>query len=375
MKKILISLLFFTTQTTLWAQLQYEENASLMRVNSNEEITGTNYTADSIENRIARPYINNINNKETLVRQMKSGIFIVGTGDSLYALNAFAGGKTGGTWYANMVNKYQQQMGNGIHVYNMIIPLASEFYTPQKAEEWTNSQRDVINNIYTHLNNEVTAVDVYTPLAEHANEKIYNRTDHHWAALGAYYAAQRFAKLAKVPFRTLDNYDKKVVKGYVGSMYHFTKDISVKNARDSFEYYIPRNVEFNTTYTYFKRGKNKQIIGEKDPQEGDFFIAYPDSSFGAYCTFMGGDEKMVKVKTSTTNGRRLMLIKDSFGNAIPSFLFHSFEEIYVVDFRYFTRNIVKYAHENNITDLLIINNVSHAYAPSTSTKLEKLLNN
>ena len=69
-----------------------------------------------------------------------------------------------------------------------------------------------------------------------------------------------------------------------------------------------------------------------------------------------------------------MLIKDSFGNALPAFLFYSFEEIHVVDFRYFNQNIQKYVSDNNITDILFEQNIFNAYSPSIYKRLEKFLN-
>jgi hypothetical protein len=88
---------------------------------------------------------------------------------------------------------------------------------------------------------------------------------------------------------------------------------------------------------------------------------------------MGGDSKITQVRTSTDNGRRMLLIKDSFGNAIPGYLFFSFEEIHVIDARYFTRNIVQYVKENGITDLVFGNNVSFASAGSTLSAYNRFL--
>ena len=67
---------------------------------------------------------------------------------------------------------------------------------------------------------------------------------------------------------------------------------------------------------------------------------------------MGGDEQIVKVKTNVKNGKRLMIVKDSYGNAIPGYLFNSYEEIYVADMRYFNPNLVDFVQQNNVTDLL-----------------------
>ena len=102
-------------------------------------------------------------------------------------------------------------------------------------------------------------------------------------------------------------------------------------------------------------------------------MSYPDGSTGAYCTFMGGDAKITKVVTPVRNGRKIMIMKDSFGNAIPGYLFYSFEEVHVIDFRYFKKNLKRYVADNGITDVVFANNIGHAYVSSTHRAYEKLL--
>ncbi|MBO7545201.1 MAG: hypothetical protein J6T19_00630, partial [Paludibacteraceae bacterium] len=101
---------------------------------------------------------------------------------------------------------------------------------------------------------------------------------------------------------------------------------------------------------------------EYRPRQGEFFRHFKDGSGRAYCTFMGGDTKITKVETSTRNGRKVLILKDSFGNAIPGYLFGSFQEVHVIDGRYFTKNMVDYVSENGITDIVFANNVFKAYA-------------
>ena len=95
-----------------------------------------------------------------------------------------------------------------------------------------------------------------------------------------------------------------------------------------------------------------------DEISGDFFIYA--KGVATYCTFMGGDNKLTRIETKTDNGRRLAILKDSYGNALPPYLFNSFEQIHVIDCRYFPLNIVDYLHENGITDVLFANNMTHA---------------
>lgn len=316
-------------------------------------------------NYIAEEYKNLLTPNERF-RRAGRGILLIGGGKELRAASPFGGSIAMGEAYANAVNEYKKRFGHDVNVYCMIIPTALEYYCPDNAKQYTHSEYQAINNLYKSLSDSVKAVDVYTPLGRHASEDIYLRTDHHWSALGAYYAAREFAHVAGVPFRGLENYDSVVVRNFVGTMYKFSRDISVKRAPEDFVYYVPRDVEYTTTYIGYATNRKRKPVAERAPQQGDFFRFFPDGSPAAYSTFIGGDANTTKVVTSTKNGRRLLLLKDSFGNAIPGYLFHSFEEINIVDYRYFLRNIVTFVNENKVTDILFANNNAHAHSNATS---------
>lgn len=179
------------------------------------------------ENRELAEYKNKVT-AEANSKFSHAGIMVIGTGKNVRALMAYGGGPKMGTPYAEIANEYQKKLGNDVQVYCMVIPTAIEFYCPDKARKSTKSQRLTINNIYGHLSPQVKAVDIYTTLGEHASEPIYLRTDHHWSPLGAFYAVKAFAKVAGVPFKDLDSYEQHVIHNFVGSMYGFSKDISIR---------------------------------------------------------------------------------------------------------------------------------------------------
>lgn len=315
-------------------------------------------------------YENKITANEN-AKMANHGIIIVGSGPNVRALMAY-GGRNGGEAYAKALNEYKEALP-GVTIYSMVVPLASEYYTPDKARSATKPQLPTIQNINRHLAAGVRPVNVYSALAAHVDEPIYLRTDHHWAPLGAFYAAQALARTAGVPFRGLDAYTRKVVHGYVGTMYGYSKDISVKKAPEDFVYYEPNAVTYTTTYNNYTVSKDYRVTGEGKAYQGPFFYKHKDGSSGAYSTFMGSDYKLTKVQTGTKNGRRVLIIKDSYGNALPGYLFYSFEEVHVVDFRYFTRNIRKYVRDNKITDLVFCTNIFNAYSPSTYRKVTRFL--
>lgn len=313
------------------------------------------------------------NTMEENAKIANAGIIVIGKDQNVRALMAYGGEATGCTGYAEVANYYKQTFPQA-NVYCMVIPTSIAYYCPEKVKKHTKPQLPTIRNVIAHLDPEVKPVNVYFTLKRHKDEDIYLRTDHHWSPLGGYYAAQTFAKVAGVPFKDLKHYEQHVVHGYVGSMYGYSKDISVKNAPEDFVYYIPKDVEYNTTYIVYTINKNYQVTGESKPAQGPFFYKYKDGNGGAYCTMMGGDTKITQVRTSTQNGRRLMILKDSFGNMLPGYLFYSFEEIHVIDGRYFTKDMVSYVNENKITDILFANNIFSAYSNSTCNKYRKFIN-
>ncbi len=355
-----------------------EENVTFHAAEASPESTETMPDPEFVEETIApevpaQPY--NYENHVTADENAKianAGIIIVGSGDNVRALMAYGGSAKGGTGYARAANLYKDTFPS-VNVYCMVIPTAVEFYCPEKVKSRTRPQRPTIENIFRHLSPDVKPVDIYATLGEHADEDIFLRTDHHWAPLGAFYAAQKFAEVAGVPFHPLSDYDRKVVHRFVGNMYGYSQDIAVKNAPEDFVYYVPRDVTYSTTYIDYTIDENYRVIGMGRPHKGIFFHHFKDGSGAAYCTFMGSDTRITRVKTSTHNGRRVLILKDSFGNALPGYLFYSFEEVHVIDSRYFTKNMVEYVKENQITDILFANNIFKAYSSGTYAKYIRYL--
>ena len=308
-----------------------------------------------------------------LVKIAHAGIMVLGSGDNVRALMAYGGGPKAGGDYSDAANRYKRRLGAGVNVYCMAIPIASAYYCPPKLRDHSKDQNATIRNVYSLLDPDVQAVNVYSVLGKHVDEPIYLRTDHHWAPLGAYYAAEHFAEVAGVPFRTLsEGYRSDTVHRFVGSMYGYSKDISVKRAPEDFIFYQPTGVTYETTYVDYKTDKNFNVISETKPYKGKYFFTFKDGSGAAYCTFMGSDQRLTVVKTSTPGNRRLLILKDSFGNALPGYMFYSFSEVHVIDFRYNNKNIADYVRRNGITDVLFAFNMFNVCG-TAGPRLKKFL--
>ena len=270
--------------------------------------------------------------------------------DHKRAVCVYGGSFSVGQDYAETLNAYQQDLGSDVQVYSLVAPTAVSYYLPEEYANYTASETENIDNINSYLNG-VKPVDVYNALKPHTAEAIYARTDHHWLPLGAYYAAEAFAKVADVPFASLSDYDTATKKDYVGSMYTYTESAVLLDNPEEFTYYIPKN-KYKTTY---------YSTSFTDPTEGNLLMnldGYDNSMY--YLVFMGGDDKITHVETDCKNGRTLVIFKDSYGNALVPCLTSSFENIYVCDMRYFELNAIDFCKQVGCTDLLFAMNTFSA---------------
>ncbi len=269
---------------------------------------------------------------------MSNGLLVVKQNGHWKCLSLFGGGDD--TNYVNALTTLHEKLGESVKIYSMPAPLASQFYTPANAASYSADQSSRFDEIAADLGSGITSINICPVLAKHTEEDIYLRTDHHWAPLGAYYAARTFAEAAGVDFADLSTYEEKVNSGYVGTMYAYSQDTRILNDPEDFVYYIPSNTY--QTY-YYDSSFNYQY-------ESDLILDMPVES--SYLMFMGGDDKIVKIKTDVQNGRKLLVMKDSYGNAEIPFYTGSFEEIYVTDMRYFNCNLVNFIQDRGVTDVL-----------------------
>lgn len=263
------------------------------------------------------------------------------------AVQLFKFNKESCEYYAQVLNKYSEKLGSGVKIYSMIPPTASEFLKLKKYKGITDSQNDALGFLESKLNNNISSVNVYDVLSKHKDEYIYFKTDHHWTGLGAYYAYASFMEQkGEIPI-SLDQYETIDLGDFLGSSYTKTLDKSLEKNPDKVTAYKPF-----TPYEYLMvhEGKEKKtdIIDMK--YAGDI-----NKKYNAFLS--GGGAIWSVVKTDVKNGRKLMVVKDSFGNALVPFLLPHYEEIYVVDSRFYSisftgKNIVQFVEDNGINEVL-----------------------
>lgn len=277
--------------------------------------------------------------------------------DSGYTI--FGGSDRMGQWYAQVLNTYQNVLGDHIKLYNIVVPTSIEFNLPDRFQSVTVPQKPKLENIAASLNPSITWVDVYEALSQHKNEYLYYRTDHHWSTLGAYYAYVEFAKAAGFEPVPLEKMEKRTLNNFLGTLYSQTQNSKMAANPDYVDYYI-----MPTAYKCYQYRKGSPDTAVRIPLYGEYARSY-----NSYSVFMHGDFPVTVIDTELANGRRIAVVKESFGNAFIPFLVNHYETVVVVDQRYLEKSFYDVLNDFNINELLFINNISAAH---TAVRIQEL---
>ena len=121
------------------------------------------------------------------------------------------------------------------------------------------------------------------------------------------------------------------------------------------------NIPGNRTCTLLENGKS-------EPEEVPMIATFAEGS-NSYSAFIWGNNPYMHIKTTLKTGRKLCIIKDSYGCAFAPFTTANFDEVYIVDPAYYNGNVIDYIKKNKYTDVLIINSIM---TPSTAIRTDEL---
>lgn len=269
------------------------------------------------------------------------------------AFEMFRGSPAIGAKYAEVLNSYQQLQIPQLQIYSLLIPLALEFEITEKYKHMQSPNRPAIEKIYEALDPSIKKVWAIDEIRQHRNEYIYFNTDHHWTSLGAYYAYRAFCSTANLNPVSLDTVSSKVIPDFLGSLYRLTKDPGLKENVDSVRYYL-----FTSPYKFYIGNATSAT-----PWIKSSLYAEGAKGSNSYSVFIQGDLPVVKIETEQKNGRKLIVVKESYGNAFVPYLLNNYEKIIVVDQRHFKGNIIDLINNESINELLFINNLFAAHTP------------
>ena len=220
-----------------------------------------------------------------------------------------------------------------------LIPSAAEVWRdklPTGAESW--DQTDLLAR---------SGIDFRSILSDHADEYIFYRTDHHWTSRGAYYGYIALMEaLGREPLPITHFQADTVTDDFNGTLY----------SQSGIHWLAPDTMEFWVEDT----GLEVTSWRSGAPEPGALYDRSYLEQKDKYSAFLGGNQPLCVIKNENNpDGGRLLLIRDSYSDALAPFLAQSFSEVHLLDLRYYRASAARYAEENGIDHIAVLYSVQN----------------
>lgn len=197
---------------------------------------------------------------------------------------------------------------------------------------------------------DVKHVDFRTVLNAHTDDwySSFYRTDHHWKAETGVWAAGVIAGMLNKDFgydidesiADMSKYNVKVYKDFsLGSQgkiatLRFTdpEDFSLITPEKSTNFTVSYHSEHDGTGSF-----DRVLIDRRIFEKRDYY------NISAYSSYLYGNHAVTSIKNNNIhNGKRLLILSDSFCKCVVPFLAQEVEYIDVIDRRYFSGSVISY---------------------------------
>ena len=294
----------------------------------------------------------------------KSGT-VIQIGDSLFTKEYFNTTYSGR--YVTVVNGVAAKYADrGVRVVSAAPPQAiSVMVEPEYMDKLGSAdQAEIMAYFNENLSEDVYFVDTVSLLREHNDEYIYFRTDHHWTALGAYYVYEAICEQLDLEPAALEDFEHWDQGRFIGSLYY--KAPKTKALKEDVVYaYNP--IGDMTTRIYKESGSSFEHTVLTDMSKSN--------ANAKYMTFLAGDHPLVRiVNNDLPDAGNVLVIKDSFGNAMAPFFTMNYHKVYIVDYRYYSESMSTLIKSFEIDDVIFLPNVSEIQTKAVSDLMQKYKN-
>lgn len=295
----------------------------------------------------------------TELGELQGQIYI--TNNCGYGLYYFS--QEGADAFAATMNQIYANVKDKVNLYVMVCPISAGVMLDQSVldDMKCSSEKDAIDYMYQRMDEGIHTIAAFDRLKMHNAEYIYFHTDHHWTALGAYYAYMEFCKEKGIAAHDIADYETVEFPGFLGTFYSSSNNSPALASNP------------DTVVGYYPKGTNTMMMNDSAGNMmqwkvvNDGVASYPKSEL--YAAFAGGDRAFSYAHNETiTDGSAVMVVKDSYGNAFIPWLVDHYEYVYWVDVRYTSNTISQMVADYGIQDVIY---QSQIYNASTTKLLSK----
>ncbi len=315
--------------------------------------------------------------------------------------------------YTESIAHFAEEHPN-YHVLNMLIPNKAAFFYDESVN-YSDDQVATTIAIENELQNRgVNVISTYENMLANDPLAMYFMTDHHWNGYGVLIAYNDFCKFYQKNHTakekenqhnefhytddllehhleqgtlTRNNLRLDYYEGFVGSLFAQTNDPEMIAHPDTMLVYSSTIPHYYYGWSRINSIEETRNFPEPLPQavSPTFFN---ELSYGMY---LGGDKGLVIVRRRTveqednteneehenlsnaketmdssqktpsapeTPVRKILIIKDSYGNALSALLINMYDELHIIDPRYFNASVPEYLTEHSISTILFLNAVN-----------------
>lgn len=181
---------------------------------------------------------------------------------------------------------------------------------------------------------------------------LYYRNDHHWTTEASYLGYLALTDALGLTPVNFDNFRSVTVPGFLGTAYFKTKYLLA--SPDTFMYYDIPGIEISFDGEIHEGVYNTQFLSQADK----------------YAGFLYGNRGVAVVhNTELHDGSEILVVKDSYANGLVPFLTQHYENIHVVDPRYYNQQLSKYIAEHDFQKIIVIYNFKTFMETATFQKI------
>lgn len=256
-------------------------------------------------------------------------------------------------YYAALVSKVATSLAGETDVYCLVIPTAIGIVFPdnlrQKYAGSIEDQGQRMEQIYGLMDSNVIAVNCYDKMMQHRDEYLYYRTDWHWNGIGAYYAYERFCEVKGVSPYTMNQRRMSAYEGYKGGLYTSSTSGALAATPDTVYAYHPYSDNVDMYFTDYNGNRYAwNVISNGDSYSSD----------SKYLIYAAGDQPIAEFyNADVTDGSVAIVVKESFGNALMSYVVDHYSTVYEIDYRHWSGDLVAFAREKGADDIIFANNI------------------
>ena len=254
--------------------------------------------------------------------------------------------------FISCVSNIKGAAGGTANVYSLLVPTSMDITLHDSIRKDINSsdQKKALDYFNSSFKNVTAVSGIYDAERAHRNEYTYFRTDHHWTALGAYYAYDELCKAKGIQAVPVTDYSTVSFDGFLGTFYSSSgQSAALGDTPDTVVAYLPNNnVECTVT-----EGNGNSFSWE---------VITDVSTYGQnlkYLTFIGGDQALVTIRNlDIEEETSCLVIKESYGNAFVPFLIPHYKNVYVIDPRHYKGTLSDFTANNQVDDIIFLANIS-----------------